>query len=321
MSIPQLWFKAQTRVWDYDLQNAGDRRERTKQPMDNSTSGDSKRPETSQDVVPSDTDDETTHPTEDLVVGRVQAAGLLAPDGNVDHILETVVNNLVITNNLDVAGVRCRVLLTTPLESFLIGRTIVLSRGLLDVLPDEATLAAVLAHELAHVILGHTNNPSYLRSFASPVSDAEVFAALDFHFDRTQEEDASNKALELFSKSPYKDQAVNIHFFLKAFDASSARFPNFLHGRYSNDFRSSHLIGMQARIDSSQPAKADRSNRISALPIGSRIVVDPWSDRIEMLKSKPVLVTSPAEKIPFEVTPFYPYLKRLEVPEKPGGAR
>ena len=41
-------------------------------------------------------------------------AGLMAPDGEVDHILETVVNNLVVTNNLDLAGVRCRVLLTTP---------------------------------------------------------------------------------------------------------------------------------------------------------------------------------------------------------------
>jgi len=94
-----------------------------------------------------------------------------------------------------------------------------------------------------------------------------------------------------------------------------------LHGRFSNDFQSSHLVGMQARIDSPKPPKTDRLNQISALPIGSRIVVDPWSDRIEMLKSKPVRLTSPAEKIPFEVTPFYPHLKRLEAPEKPSGAR
>ena len=79
----------------------------------------------------------------------------MAADGEVDQILETVVNNLLVTNKLDgIRGVRCRVLLTTPLESFVIGRTIVLSRGLLDVLPDEATLAAVLAHELAHIVRG-----------------------------------------------------------------------------------------------------------------------------------------------------------------------
>jgi hypothetical protein len=53
-------------------------------------------------------------------------------------------------------------------------------------------------------------------------------------------------------------------------------------------------------------------DQISALPLGSRIKVDPWSDRIEMLKSKPVPLLSASEKMPFEVSPFFPYLKRLD---------
>jgi Peptidase family M48 len=295
----RLWFKAQTRVWGYDP----------------------KRPEASQELSPAYTEGETTYPPEDTVVERAQVAGLMAPDGDVNRILETVLNNLLVTNNLDIAGVRCRVLLTIPLESFVMGRTIVLSRGLLDVLPDEATLAAVLAHELAHVVLGHAVSAAYLTGMAWPFPDSQIFAALDFHFDRTQEKDANKKALELFSKSPYKDQLVNVGRFVRALDASSARFPNLLHGRFSNDFGSSHLAGMQGRIDSPKPPKKDRLDQISALPIGSRIVVDPWSDRIEMLKNKPVGLTSPAEKIPFEVTPFYPHLKRLDASEKPSGAR
>ena len=85
-----------------------------------------------------------------------QKIGLLAPPGEVDKILCTVVNNLLVTNNIDLQGdVHCRVLLTAPLESFTIGHTIVMSRGLLDVLPDEASLAMVLAHELSHIVLGH----------------------------------------------------------------------------------------------------------------------------------------------------------------------
>jgi hypothetical protein len=246
----------------------------------------------------------------------------MAPDGDVNRILDTVLNNLQVTNDLDIAGIRCRVLLTTPLESFVMGRTIVLSRGLLDVLPDEAALAAVLAHELAHVVLGHTVSPAYLTSIAWPFPDSQLFAALDFHFDRIEERDADKKAVELFSKSPYKDQLVNVGRFLQALNASSARFPNLLHGRFSNDFASSHLVGMQARVNSPKPAKKARLDQVSALPIGSRIVVDPWSNRIEMLKSKPVRLLSPAEKIPFEVTPFYPHLKRLDAPERAqNGAR
>jgi len=288
-------FRAQTRIWGYDLQNAHGQRENGKQLTDS--------------------DNEKAHRPEDIVVARAQEAGLMAPDGDVDQILQTVLNNLLITNNLDIAGIRCRVLLTTPLEAFVMGRTIVLSRGLLDVLPDEATLAAVLAHELAHIILGHAVNAAYLTRMALPFPDFEIFAALEFpHFDRDQERDADKKALELFSKSPYKDKLANVGLFLQTLDASAARFPNLLHGRFSNDFRSSYLVAMQARTDPPKLPKTGRLNQISALPIGSRIVVDPWSDRIEMLASKPVRLASPAEKIPFEVTPFYPHLKRLDEP-------
>ena len=314
-SSRRLWFRAQTRIWGYDLQNAGDHggdhREKAKGLTDNPAWVDPNR------LTPAYTLDETTAPPEDIVVERSQVAGLMAPDGDVDRILQTVLDNLLITNNLDIAGVRCRVLLTTPLEAFVMGRTVVLSRGLLDVLPDEAVLAAVLAHELAHVVLGHTVSSEYLTAFALPFPDSQIFSALDFHFDRAQEADANKKATDLFSKSPYKDQFASVARFLKALDANSRRFPILVHGRFSNDFAISHLVGMQSRADAPRLPKADRLDQISALPIGSRIVIDPWSDQIEMLKSKPVRLMSKAEKVPFEVTPFYPHLKRLEAPEKP----
>jgi len=56
----------------------------------------------------------------------------------------------------------------------------------------------------------------------------------------------------------------------------------------------------------------DRLDQIAALPLGSRITLDPWSDRIELLKTKPVHPLSASEKMPFEVSPFFPYLKRLD---------
>ena len=298
-SSHKLWFKAQTRVWGYDLRNSSDHREDAKGTEDFPT--------------------ETTYPSEDTLetaLGRLQVLGLVAPEGKVNQILETVVNNILITNNLDVAGVRCRVLLTTPLQSFVIGRTIVISRGLIDVLPDEATLAAVLSHQLAHVILGHTANAAYLTRLASSFPETEIFAALDFHFNKPEEGEANEKGIELFSKSPYKDGAVTARLFLKALQSNSTRFPVLLHGRFSNDFGNIHLAAVPAGADSNKLTKTDGLDQISALPIGSRIVLDPWSDRIEMLNSKPVRLQSQAEKIPFEVTPFYPHLKRLVPIEK-----
>jgi hypothetical protein len=307
-----LWFKAQTRIWGYDMAHAGDHREYAKPLTDAPVWVDPKRHEASQDLSPANTVGQSTYTWEDNVVERLQVAGLMAPDGKVDGILETVVNNLMVTNGLDLAAVRCRVLLTTPLESFVMGRTIVVSRGLLDVLPDEATLAAVLAHELAHIVLNQSVGVESLSGVTLPFSDLEIFAKLNFHFDPAQEAEADKKGLELLLKSPYKDQLANAGLFLKALQARSPQLPNLLHGRFSNDFGSSHLVGMQALANTGNNLQMDRVDQIAALPLGSRIVLDPWSDRIEMLKSKPVRLESASEKMPFELSPFFPHLKRLD---------
>jgi hypothetical protein len=69
---------------------------------------------------------------------------------------------------------------------------------------------------------------------------------------------------------------------------------------------------MQALAKAPKRLHMDQPDQIAALPLGSRIKVDPWSDRIEMLKNKLPPLESAAEKRPFEVSPFFPYLKRLD---------
>lgn len=310
-----LWFKAQTRIWGYDVQQAGDHHEYAKPLTDNPALANPNRHEASQNLSPQLSLGGTTYTPEDEVVERLQLAGLMAPDGEVDRILETVANNLLITNNLDVAGIRCRVLLTTPLESFVVGRTIVVSRGLLDVLPDEATLAAVLSHELAHIVLRHSLGAENSPKFSLPFSDLEIFTKLDFHFDPVKEAEADKKGLELFSKSPYDNQFGTVALFLQVLEARSPQLPNLLRARFSNDFGSSHLVGMQAVSKAPKRLRMEQPDQIAALPLGSRIKVDPWSDRIEMQKTKLPVLESAAEKRPFEVSPFFPHLKRLEQPK------
>ena len=125
------------------------------------------------------------------------SAGLLAPEGDVDHILQTVVNNLEVTNNIDLPRpVRTRVLLTAPLETFSVGNTIVISRGLVDVLPDEASLAAVLSHELAHIVLGHNLGSKYAFNDRMLFSDDSTYQNLGFKHIPEEEAAADKKAVE-----------------------------------------------------------------------------------------------------------------------------
>src|SRR5581483_5245679 len=142
---------------------------------------------------------------EDNAVERLLKIGLIAPDNEVDKVLQTVINNLIVTNNLDIQpDVRTRVLMTSPLESFTIGHTIVVSRGLIDVLPDEASLAMVLAHELSHIALGHRLDTKYAFDDRMFFPDENTFDRLDFNRNAADEEAADKRALELLAKSPYK---------------------------------------------------------------------------------------------------------------------
>ena len=122
-------------------------------------------------------------------------------------MLQTVVNNLLISNNIDLPfDVHCRVLLTVPLESVTIGHTIVVSRGLLDVLPDEASLGMVLAHELSHILLGHPSDTRFAFYDSLFVPDEQWLQHIRSRRSPTDERSADVEALELLKHSPYKEK-------------------------------------------------------------------------------------------------------------------
>ena len=249
---------------------------------------------------------------EDNAVERLQKIGLIAPSGDVDKILATVVNNLLVTNNIDLQGdVHCRILLTAPLESFTVGHTIVISRGLLDVLPDEASLAMVLAHELGHIVLGHHFDTKLAFNDKLFFPDEESFRRLDFKRSSADEEAADVKALELLKNSPYKDKLGNAGLFLKALQQKAPELPNLIRPHLGNSFAGSKTIRMSSLMASTPALDEKRLDQIAALPLGGRIKVDPWTDRVELSKAKPVALTSAREKMEFEITPFFPYLTRL----------
>jgi hypothetical protein len=300
----KLDFKAQTRLWGYNLNGSDQEQELTKILVETPVQDDTKN---ANDLSPVQAQRSWDRQAEDNVVDRLQRIGLVAPKGEVDKVCETVVNNLEVTNNLDIdPDVRCRVMMTSTLESFTVGHTVVLSRGLIDVLPDEASLATMIAHELGHIVLGHRLDSSY--AFFDQllgVQDKDTFR--HFGFARTQEEEnaASAKAAELLAKSPYANQLVSAKLFLGALDSRQKEIPNLISAHLGN-----RVLFTDLKV--SVPASADKKTQaITALPIGGRVKLDPWNDRLELLKSKPVGNVAEREKMPFEVTPFMPYLTRF----------
>jgi hypothetical protein len=304
----KLDFKAQTRLWGYNLGHAGQEQELSKILIESAVQDSTK---TANDLSPVQAQRSWDRQAEENVADRLQRIGLMAPKGEVDKILETVVNNLEVTNNLDVEPeVKCRVLMTTTLESFTLGHTIVLSRGLIDVLPDEASLATVIAHELGHVVLGHRMDTTFAFFDQLLVDDKDTFRHFGFARTQAEEQAASTKAVELLNNSPYKNQLANSALFLSALQVRQKQIPNLI---------SAHLgdrVATIADLKGKVAADADQKNNpqmIAALPIGGRVKLDVWSDRLDLIKSKPVGTVAEREKMPFEVTPFMPYLTRYTV--------
>src|SRR6202167_6288632 len=303
-----LAFKAQTRIWGYDLKKEDKDDELTQIKVD-SVKDESAA---TQDASPLQAEREWQQQAEDNVLERLTTAGLLAPEGDVDKILQTVVNNLEVTNNIDLPRpVRTRVLLTAPLETFSVGNTIVISRGLIDVLPDEASLAAVLSHELAHIVLGHNLGSKYAFNDRMLFSDDSTYNNLGFKHIPEEETAADKKAIDLLNNSPYAQKLDNVGLFLKALQSRSAQLNALLTTHLGNSLEESGTITRLSALDTKGPAlDNNKLDQVAALPLGGRVKINPWDDKAEMVKTAPVAITSARDKMPFEVTPFYPRLAR-----------
>lgn len=304
-------FRAQTRLWGYNLRLAGNQEQLTRIAVEGGGVHDpSIAPH---NLSPVESYRAWQRLAEDNLLDRLERAGLLAPPGEVDHVLETVTNNLIITNHLQIEPpIRCRLLLTTPLESMAIGHTIVLSRGLIDTLPNEASLAAILAHELGHIALGQSINGDYAFSDRMLFPDRDVFQAIQLQRPLWQEQQADRRALELLKNSPYQKQLGQAGLYLRALMKQAGE-ANLVGSHLSNGlFVDGYLDRLAALLQGAPKLEPSRLDQIAALPLGAWVHLDPWTDQLtlESAPSRSPLL-SDLEKMPFQVTPLIPYLRRV----------
>ena len=304
--------RAQTRLWDYETSKDRAQQAFTELTVDSPQGVRDSSQSNSNGYSPVQAQRMWETQAEENIIDRLQKAGLVAPAGEVDQVLDTVINNLEVTNNINLdPPVHARILLTTPLESVAINHVILISRGLVDVLPDEASLAAVLAHELAHVILAHSVNTKYAFSDRLLFDDPQTLKKISVERTQQEEEAADAKAIQILKNSPYKDQLPRVGLFLRMLSARSNEVPHLikplLGNRMSDTKKDLRLSGL---MEMSPELELRDKDQIAALPLGSRIIVDPWSDRLRLLKAQTSALASAKEKMPFEVTPFMVYLTR-----------
>jgi hypothetical protein len=304
----KIRFKARTTFWGYDLHLAESEKESAKITVDPSSpvgdeAGSSDPPGP---TVPLRAGERQG---DDNLSEHLERVGLLSPVGEVEKTLQTVVNNIEVTNNLSIEPeIQCRVLLTSNLESAVVGHTIILSRGLIDVLPDETTLAAVLAHNLAHIALEGYAETKFSGADELTFGPRDVARKLRFVHSPKQEEQASSLAREWMSKSPYKDSLGSVTRFVAELRSKSRHIDRILEGNIGESLYDT----LDAGHVHSEDIASNGTIEIRALPLAGRIAIDPWSDKLSFLKAPGSQVYSQSDNLPFEVTPVALDLRRAQ---------
>lgn len=303
--------KAQTHFWGYSLKLPTRDSENVSVTVQDAED----KSEDSQDVSPLEAQREWVQQAENNVIDRLVEAGLVAPltpDGYEQKVLEQIVTNLAVPNNLAFTSpIHCRVLLTDTIETTTVGNTILISKGLIDAMPNEPTIASVVAMELAHIVMGHHIDTRYAFNDRLLFPDESTFQRIDMYHSDHDNEEAQAQAMKYLQASMYKDQLPQAGLFWEQL-ADRGTVLKALNTPKLGDslLRPDGTPWMLALAHEAPKINWDDLNQIAALPLGSWLKTDPWDDRVHMLNAKHYLPMNPRDKMPLEVTPIYFRLQR-----------
>src|SRR5581483_1951136 len=143
-------------------------------------------------------------------------------------------------------------------------------------------------------------------------SDESTYKNLGFRHAPEEESAADQRALELLKNSPYAEKLNTPGLFLREVAARGPALqalltPHLGTGLTDHKGAVDHLVALMNSAPALEPTKLDQ---IAALPLGGRVRLNAWDDRVELIKMTPVSLTTAREKMPLEVTPFFPRLTR-----------
>lgn len=285
-----------------------------------------------QDVSPLGAQRAWVQQAEDNVIERLFQAGLLDAPSEFDKTLEALAGNILAYNNITLSRpIRCRTLLTEPLESIAIGNTVVISKSLLDttgvVTQDGAqqmgNLNAILAFQLAHIILGHRLDTKFAFNDRLLFPTTSVFNRIPMHHTDADNTAAAKKAMELLNAKELADGQQYFGLYLqqlqqrvKALKALNE--PMIGDGLVKSDTDSTFwLAGLMSK---GQKLDMKDLKQQAAMPLSSFLRFDPWTDQVITLHSAYEPLLTAADKMPFEVEPVYLKLSYYKQPADPSAA-
>jgi hypothetical protein len=310
----QIGLKAQTHFWGYSLKLPTRESESVSMKIEDAVD----KSDDSQDVSPLQATRNWVTQAENNVIDRLEEAGLVAPlatNGYETQILDQILVNLAVPNNLAFSSpVHCRVMLTNTVEATTVGNTILISKGLIDTLPNEEAIASVVALELAHIVLGHHIDTRYAFNDRLLFPDEATFKRIEMNHSDTDDLTAAKRGMEYLQASMYKDKFATAGLYWAQL-ADRGKQLKALNSPLLGDslLKADGTPWMTDLTHNAPKINWDDLTQIPALPLGSWLKTDPWDDKVKMLNAKRYAPMNPRDKMPLEVTPIYFKLQRYEV--------
>ena len=308
-----LRFKAISYVWGYALKVPVDDAENTSLSVVNAQDISNDAP----DLSPLGAQREWVQQAEDNVIERLFQAGLLDAPSDFDKTLEALANNILVYNNIQVSRpIRVRTLLTEPLESLAVGNTIILSKSLIDttsiITSDGAQqmgdLNALLAFQLAHIILDHRLDTKYAFSDRLLFPSTSVFERIPMHHTDADNEAAAKKAMDLLNAKELAGSEQYFGLYLEQLQArlkglSALNTPMIGDALVKSDKDSS--FWMAAMLPKGIKLDMKDLKQQAAMPLASFLKFDPWTDQVIQIHPSFEPIINERDKMPFEVEPIY----------------
>jgi hypothetical protein len=304
-----LKFKAINQIWGYSLKVPTKEADQTDLEIEGATD----ESQQNGDLSPLGAQRQWIQQAEDNVIDRLYSAGLIDAPSDFDKVLAQLANNVLAYNQIPIdRPIRVRTLLTEPLESLAVGNTILLSKGLVDtsavITADGAqqmgNLNALLAFQVAHIVLGHHIDTKYAFSDRLLFPPESAFAKLPLHHTDADDIEASKKAMELLGVKDLEDGEQYFGLYLQQLQAREKGLKALDEPQLGDSLiKPDGTFWMQAIV-----AKAPKLNNTdlkqqAAEPLNSYLRNDPWTDQVIKLNSAPEPLLSARDKLPFEITP------------------
>jgi hypothetical protein len=280
------------------------------------------------DVSPLGAQREWVQQAEDNAVERLFQTGIIDAPSEFDKTLEALANNILVYNNITVARpIRCRTMLTEPLESSAIGNTILLSKSLIDStavvtqdgMQQAGNLNALLAFQLAHIILGHRLDTKYAFNDTLRFPTIAVFNRVSMHHSDADNAEAAKEADRLLGAKELVDGQPFFGLYLKQLQQQSKALLSLNEPMLGDALVKSDLnptFWMAPLIAKAPKLDVKDVKQQAAMPLDSFLRFDSWTDQVAIMHSSYEPILGAPDKMPLEVAPIFLKLSYFE--PKPG---